>query len=172
MKHKKETHSFISGKSISNQIHLINKSPAHGGPALHCFGAGMGVDVDAGAVDGPQGAAAWETGSVIHGGASERGLGDGALAVHQDQVPAPWEAAGYKVSSPEEELGDGSSHLGGPATAHDGSAGGGGDDDDGGRLDGDDGDGGYCCCCSGGGGGSDGLSGHVVLLEGCGRRNR
>lgn len=130
----------------------------------------MGADVDAGAVDGPQGAAALETGSVMHGGVLERDLGDGDLAAHQAQVPALGEAADYKVGSLEEEPGDGSSHLGGLTTDHDGSAGGGGDDD-GGRLDGDDGDGGYCCCCSGGGGGLDGLSGHGVSLEGWGRRN-
>lgn len=145
----------------------------------------MGADGDvnvgagAGAVDAPQGAAAWETGSVTGGGASERGLGDGDLAALQARVPALGELAGCKVGSPEEEPGDGSSHLGGLTTGHGGSAGGGGDDD-GGHLDGDGGDGGCCCCCSGGGccccgrgggGGSDGLSGHGVSLEGWGGRN-
>lgn len=156
----------------------LKKSPAHGGPAPHCFVAGMGADgdVDVGAGAGAVDAAAWETGSVTGGGASERGLGGGDLAALQARVPALGELAGCKVGSPEEEPGDGSSHLGGLTTGHGESAGGGGDDD-GGCLDGD---GGCCCCCSGGGccccgrgggGGSDGLFGHGVSLEGWGGRN-
>lgn len=129
----------------------------------------------AGAVDEPQGAAAWETGSVTGGGASVRGLGDGGLGARQAQALGV--VAGCRVGSPEGEPGDGSSHPGGLAMGHGGSAGG-GDDDDGGRWGGDGGDGGGCCCCcsgggccccgrGGGGGGSDGLSGHAgVSLEG------
>ncbi len=147
-------------------------SPAHGGPASHCSVAGMGGGVGAGAVDGPQGAAAWETGLVTGGGASERGLGDGDLAAPQAPAPVLGEVAGCRVGSPEGEPGDGSSHPGGLATGRGGSADGGGDD--GGRWGGDGGGGGCCCCCSGGGccgrggdGGSDGLSGRAgVSLEG------
>lgn len=46
----------------------------------------MGADV--GAVGVPQGAAAWETGLVMGGGASERGLGDGDPGALPAQVPA------------------------------------------------------------------------------------
>lgn len=67
----------------------LELNPAHGGPAPHCS-AGMGGGV--GAVDGPQGAAAWETGSAIGGGALARDSGDGAPAALP--APAPVEAAG------------------------------------------------------------------------------
>lgn len=50
----------------------------------------MGV----GAVDGPQGAAAWETGSVNGGGASVRGLGDGDLVALRARAPAHGGVAG------------------------------------------------------------------------------
>lgn len=150
---------------------ILELNPAHGGPAPHCS-AGMGEGV--GAVDGPQGAAAWETGSVTGAGASGRDLGDGDLGALRAQAPALGEVAGCRVSSPEAELGDGSFRPGGLATGRGGSAGGGGGG--GGRWGGDGGGGGCCCCCCsgggccgrGGGGGSGGLSGHaVVSLEGC-----
>lgn len=153
---------------------ILELSPVHGGPAPRCSAAAMGggVDVGAGAVDGPQGAVAWETGWETGGGASGRGLGDGDLGALRARAPVLGEAAGCRVRSPEGEPGDGSSHPGGLATGRGGSAGGGGDD--GGHWGGD-GGGGCCCCCSdggccgrGGGGGSDGLSGHAgVSLEGC-----
>lgn len=150
-------------------------SPVHGGPAPHCSVAetGAGGDVGAGAVDGPQGAAALETDSGTGGEASGRGLVDGALDGPRDRAPALGEVAGCRVCSPEGEPGDGSSHPGGPATARGGSVG--GDGDGGGHWGGDGGGGDCCCCCSGGdccgrggdGGGSDGLSGHVgVSSEG------
>lgn len=155
---------------------ILELNPAHGGPAPRCFVAGMGEagDVGVGAVDGLQGAAAWETGSVTGGEASGTGLGDGDLDALRARVPGLGEVAGCRVGSPEGEPGDGSSHPGGLVMARGGSAGGGGDD--GGCWGGDGGGGGCCCCCSGGGccgcggggGGSDGLSGHVgVSLEGC-----
>lgn len=148
----------------------MNESPARGGPAPHCSVAGMGAD-------GPQGAAAWETGSAMGGGVSEKGSGDGDLGVLQDRVPALVGVAGCKVGSPEEEPHGGSSHLGGLTTGRGGIAGGGGvggdGGGDGGCLDGDGGGGGCCCCrhCSGGGGALDDPSGHGVSLEGWGGRN-
>lgn len=148
-------------------------NPAHGGPAPHCSVAGTGGGV--GAVDGPQGAAAWETGWVTDEEASGRGLGDGNLGVHQAraQAQALGEVAGCRVGNPEEEPGGGSFHPDGLVTGRGGSAGGGGDD--GGRWGGGGGDGDCCCCCSGGGccgrgggGESGGLSGHAdVSLEDC-----
>lgn len=162
---------FFFPNSPHQRGHII--SPARGGPAPHCS-AGMGVGV--GAVDGPQGAAAWETGWETGGGASGRDLGGGDPGAPPGRAPALGGVAGCRVGSPEAERGDGSSHPGGPATGRGGSAGGGGGD--GGRWGGggDGGGGGCCCCCcsgggccgrGGGGGGSDGLSGHAgVSLEG------
>lgn len=149
---------------------ILELNPAHGDPAPNCYAAGMGGGV--GAVDGPQGAAAWETGLVTGVGVSGRGLGDGDLGALQDRAPALGEVAGYRVGSPEGEPGDGSSHPGGLAKGRGESAGGGGGD--GGHWGGD-GGGCCCCCCSGGGccgrgggGGSVGLFDHAgVSLEGC-----
>lgn len=126
----------------------LELNPVHGGPAPHCFAAGMGGDV--GAVDEPQGAAAGETDLGTGAGASGRGLEDGSLGALQDRglVRDLEEVAGYRVGNPEEERGDGSSHPDGLATGRGGSAGGG---DGGERWGGDGGDDGCYCCCSGGG---------------------
>lgn len=70
---------------------ILELNPARGGPAPYCS-AGMGGGV--GAVDGPQGAAAWETGSVIGGGASGRDLGDGDPGALRARVPALGGVAG------------------------------------------------------------------------------
>lgn len=140
--------------------------PARGDPAPHCSVAGKGVGVE-GVVGGRQGAAAVEKGWVTDGEASGRGLEDGNLA--DPQARALWVVAGCRGGSPEEELGDDSSHPGGLETGHGENAGGGGDD---GVHWG--GDGGGCRChCSGdgcyghGGGASSGLFDHAgVSLEG------
>lgn len=156
----------------------MKESPAREGPAPCCSAAATGEDVDAGAADELQGAAAWETGSAMGGAVSETGSGDGGLAAPRAQVPALWGLAGCTVGSPEGEPCGDSSRLGGPKAGCGGSAGGGGGDG-GGRWDGG-GDGGGCCCrCSGGGcccgrgggGGSDGPSDHGVASEDWGRRN-
>lgn len=154
----------------------LELNPAHEGPVPHCSVAGKGGRV--GAVDGLQGAAAWETGSETGEEALGRDLGDGTQGVLQAQAralpQALGEAAGCRAGNPEEELDGGSFHPDGLVMGHCGSAGGGGGDD--GHW-GDGGGGDCCCCCSGdgcccvhgdGGGGSDGLSGHAgVSLEGC-----
>lgn len=72
---------------------ILELNPAHGGPAP-CCSAGVGGHVGVGAVDGPQGAAAWETGSVNGGGASVRGLGDGDLVALRARAPAHGGVAG------------------------------------------------------------------------------
>lgn len=72
--------------TTSLSLHNLKKSPAHEDLAPCCFATGMGADV--GAVDAPQGAAAWETGLAMGEGASERGLGDGDLGALPAPVPA------------------------------------------------------------------------------------
>lgn len=121
-------------------------------------------------MDGPQGAGAWETGSVTGGEASERDLGDGSLDVHP--ALGLWGVAGCTVGNPEVEPGVCSSHLDGPVQGHDGSGGG--------ERWGGDGCDDCCCCCNGGccrccGHGDDGgdvsvgLDGHAgVSLGGLG----
>lgn len=92
---------------------LKQDQPARGGQALHCSAAEAGE----GAVDGPQGAGAWETGSVTGGEASEKDSEGDSPVVH----PALWGAAGCTVGNPEVELGVCSSHLDGPVTGRGGS---------------------------------------------------
>lgn len=132
----------------------------------------MGEDGDVGAVDGPQGAATWETGLAMDVEASGKGSERGGQGALRDQAPVPGALAGCKVGSPEEEPDDGSSHPGGPTADRGGSVGDAGDGD---HLDGGDGGGdggccccsggGYCCCGCGGGGGRGDLSGHGVSSE-------
>lgn len=115
---------FTSTQTVPTRPHHLVHSPAHGDPAPHCSVAGKGVGV----VGGRQGAAAVEKGWVTDGEASGRGLEDGNLADPQTQARALWEVAGYRVGSPEEELGGDSSHPGDLEKGHGESGGGGGDD--------------------------------------------
>lgn len=148
---------------------ILELNPARGGPAPHCFVAGMGVN----AVGGSRGVAAWEKGLATGEEASGRGLGGGNPGAHLAQTLVLAEVAGCRACNPEEELDGGSFHPDGPVMGRDGSAGGGGDDCEHWGGDGD-----CCCCCSDGGcrccgrcgddGGSDGLCGRAdVSLEDC-----
>jgi len=167
-------HSRLCGLFCHKHTSLTSSTlnpPARGGPAPRCSVAGKGV----GAVDGPQGAAAWETGWVTGEEASGRGWGDGSLGALQARTPvlALGEAAGRRVGNPEEEPDGGSFHPDGRVKGRGESAGDGGDDGE--HWGGDGGGdcccccsgGGCCCCCCGGGGGSDGLSDRAdASLEG------
>lgn len=66
----------------------LELNPAHGGPAPHCSVAGLGEGGGVGAVDVPQGAAAWETGWETDEEVSGKGLGDGNLGALQAPAPA------------------------------------------------------------------------------------